>query len=306
MSVNGKAPCCETMQPIEEPIMWTQLSDDLAGAIAAITPHLLASRGRRGHSTLIAVDAHHAIGSAHNLRRLGQVTYQGHEVAAALVGRHPGLDLALVRVDTELQPVRWAELPQVGHLVLPVGVGPRASLGFVGRVAGPWHTPQGAEVSAWIEVDGHLPPGLSGGPLLASDGAVIGMNTRRLVRGGTTLPAATLQTAVEALQQRGSVDPGFLGIGGATATLTDSQATTAGQDEALLVVAVEPGSPADGVLAAGDIVLAIADTEVRGIASLRAVLDAHAPGSQLALSVLDGDTVVQREVTLGARPARCR
>ncbi len=285
--------------------MLRALSDELAAAVAAIQPSLAQHRGRRGTSTLFAIDEHHAVGSAHGLRRLGEVSVGGHAVDAHVVGRAQGLDLALVRVDAAMAPTRWAPLPQVGHLVLPVAAGPRATLGLIAAVGGEWHSPHGAAIDAWIEVDGTLPPGFSGGPLLAADGGVIGMNTRRLVRGGTTLPASTVDAAVQALLARGSVDPGFLGIGAARATLTDEQAAVAGQAAALLVVAVEPGSPAEGVLTVGDIVLSVAGQPVEGVPSFRAVLDAHAPDTEVALAVLQGDTVVTRSATLATRPSRC-
>jgi len=292
------------VHPLEVSVL-TQLSNDIAAAVAAIRPSLLAHRSRRGFGTLFAVDAHHAVGSAHGLRRPGRFALDGHEVDAEVVGRHRALDLALVRVDAELPAVRWAEVPEVGHLVVPVGAGPRATLGLIQAVDGPWHTPRGAEVDAWLEVDGTLPRGFSGGPLLAADGAVIGMNTRRLVRGGTTLPASTIRAAVAALLERGTVEPGFLGIGATRATLTEAQAEAAGQDTALLVVAVESDSPAEGVVTVGDIVLTVAGEAVHGVPSLRRVLDGHGPDSEVVLTLLDGDQVVDRTVTLGSRPKGC-
>jgi len=288
--------------------MLTELSQSLADAVAHIEPSLLSHRGRRFHTTLFAVDEQHAIGSAHALRRLHEVFLGGHKVDATLVARSPDLDLGLVRIGsgTPLTPVTFAEVPRVGELVVPVAAGPRATLGMVSEVGGPWTTARGQEISAWIEVDGALPPGFMGGPLLAADGRVIGMNTRRLARGGTTIPAATLREAIDTLLQRGSTDPGFLGIGGATATLTADQAAAAGQTEALLVVAVEPDSPADGTLIVGDIVLDVGGTAVAGIASLRRELDGHGPGSEVSLRVLGPDGPVERTVTLGSRPAGCR
>jgi len=285
--------------------MLNELSHALADIVEAVRPSLLAHRGRRFRSTLFAIDPHHAVGSARALRRLGSVEHDGHRVDAEVVGRARGLDLAVVRVGTELPPVRWGEVPRVGSLVVPVAVGPRATLGMLSEVGGPWFTPMRRRVDQWIEVDGTLPPGFSGGPLLASDGRVVGMNTRRLVRGGTTLPAATVRDTVATLLARGTVEPGYLGIGAATATLTEAQAEAAGQPEALLVVAVEPDSPAQGVLTVGDIVLAVAGEAVAGVPSLRRVLDAHGPEREVALRVLTADGPVERPVTLGARPKGC-
>jgi S1-C subfamily serine protease len=284
--------------------MFAKLSNDLAEAVAGIAPSLLSHRTRRGNGTLFAVDAHHAIGSAHSVRRLDRLELPtGEPAEASIVGLARGLDLALVRVEAELTPVRWADPPRVGNLVLPIASGPRATLGLISHVGGPWRTGSGQEVDSFLDVDGSLGRGFSGGPLLDASGAVLGMNTRRLVRGGTTLPAATVQASVAALLARGSTEAGYLGIGGATATLTPEQAAVAGQEEALLVVAVEGGSPAQGLLTVGDIVLAVDGTPIGGVHALRAALDAVAPGSQAELTVLVGASVEARTVTLGSRPA---
>ncbi|MCA9572530.1 MAG: hypothetical protein KC656_32040, partial [Myxococcales bacterium] len=71
--------------------MLQTLSNDLAAAVAAIAPHLLAHVTRRGVSTLFAVDAHHAIGSAHALRHLGRIEVQGQPTDAEVVGVARGL-----------------------------------------------------------------------------------------------------------------------------------------------------------------------------------------------------------------------
>ena len=197
------------------------------------------------------------------------------------------------------------ESARVGHLVVPVAYGPRAALGLLSQIGGPWRTAHGAEVDAWIEVDGSLPRGFSGGPLLSANGQVLGMNTHKLARGGTTLPTSTLKRVVALLESRGTVEPGYLGIGGAAATLTQDQAAIAKQPHALLVVAVEPGSPAEGVLTVGDILLEIGGKSATNVAELRATLTGLGAGKQVSVAVLTGSGVEQRSLTLATRPNTC-
>jgi len=281
------------------------LSSALADAVEAVAPSLLQIRGPRRSGSAIACSEHHALTAAH---LVGQVAppvllADGTPAEARLLGVAPALDLALIEIDGPLQPVRWDEATRrVGEIALPVASGPRAALGLIGRLGGPWRTPAGAPVDRWIEVDGSLPPGFSGGALVATDGSVIGMNTHRIVRGGTTLPASTLLAAMEAILARGSVEPGYLGIGCAAATLTPDQAEAAGQTQALLVVAVSPDSPAQSALTVGDIVLRVADTAVHNVAALRNALAQRGPGDSIALDVLSALQVERRTVTLGCRP----
>ncbi|MEZ4320708.1 MAG: S1C family serine protease [Myxococcota bacterium] len=292
---------------------FSALSNGLADAVASVSSSLLGLRGPRRAGTAFSVGGGRVVTAAHLVhgdsrtvpagsRDSGPLLLaDGSSVQARLVGAAPALDLALLAIDAELPAVPWGDALRVGNLVVPVGFGPRATLGVVARLGGAWQTPAGAPVDRWIEVDGSLPAGFSGGPLLSADG-VVGMNTHRLVRGGTTLPVQTLRTAIDALEKRGTIDPGFLGIGGATASLSGPQAAAAGQDEALLVVAVESGSPAEGVLAVGDIVLRVDGQTIRGPRTLRGVLAGLGSGHTAQLDVLSGTTVDTRSVTLVSRP----
>jgi S1-C subfamily serine protease len=282
---------------------FSELSNGLADGVASVAPSLYGLAGRRRTGTAVSVGDNRAITAAHLVRKpSGTVALpDGSTADARVVGVAPALDLALLEVEAGLPGVSWADDARVGQLVIPVGFGPRATLGIVARLGGAWRTPPGAEVDQWIEVDGSLPAGFSGGPLVGPSG-VIGINTHRLVRGGTTLSAATVQATIARLEAHGTVEPGFLGIGAATATLTKAQADAAAQDEALLVVAVESGSPAEGALTVGDIVLRVDGTEVRGVRTLRGALVGLGAGHAATLDLLVGDTVEQRTVTLGARP----
>ncbi len=283
---------------------FSNLSNGLADAVASVAPSLYGLVSRRRTGTAVSVGDNRAITAAHLVRKSSGTLAlpDGGTTEARVIGVAPALDLALLETGAGLPAVTWNDGVRVGNLVVPVGFGPRATLGLIARLGGAWRTPPGAEVDRWIEVDGTLPAGFSGGPLVGPDG-VIGLNTHRLVRGGTTLPASTVRATIARLEVHGTVEPGFLGIGAATATLTKDQSAAGGQDEALLVVAIEPSSPAEGVLTVGDIVLRVDGTEVRGVRSLRGALTGMGAGHEATLDVLVGDTVEQRGVTLGSRPS---
>src|SRR5581483_10433761 len=90
---------------------------------------------------------------------------------------------------------------------------------------------------------------------------VVGMNSSHLTRqNSTALPVATLQRVASTLLTHGRVRRGYLGVGTQQAPLSESLAQKAGlsQPTGLLVVTVEPNSPADTAgMFIGDVIVAI-------------------------------------------------
>ena len=76
-----------------------------------------------------------------------------------------------------------------------------------------------------IHSDVTMYPGFSGGPLLAADGKVYGMNTSGFPGGlSTAIPLASIRESVAALLSKGKIQTGYLGIGVQTAQLPDAVA----------------------------------------------------------------------------------
>src|SRR6476646_10585121 len=97
---------------------------------------------------------------------------------------------------------------------------PRASLRAIGVLGPEYKTPWGGKLDRYVESDRQIPRGFAGGPLIDADGAVIGMNTRTLIRGeDLAVPTATLRRVVDELKQHGGVRKGYLGVGAYPATL---------------------------------------------------------------------------------------
>src|SRR5439155_15359876 len=107
----------------------------------------------------------------------------GKDVSAKLVGRDPGTDLALLRIDGAAgTPAEIATSPaKVGNLVLAVGRPasgePQATLGVVSIVGEAWRTRQRTMLEGYIRADVVMYPGFSGGALVDADGKVLGLNT---------------------------------------------------------------------------------------------------------------------------------
>lgn len=292
------------------------VSDGLSAAVAAIGPSVVGVLGRRRPSSGIAWSADLVVTASHTLRRdedLAVVLQDGTRRAATLVGRDPGTDLALLRVEGGgLTAARWADVAtvKVGSLVLPVGWrghGVGVVLGIVAERGPAWQTAHGVPIDAWIDVDAALPPGFSGGPLADADGAVVGLSTSGLTPRGAVLPHATVARVVDRLEKHGTITPGYLGVGFAPGTLPDELAAKAGQADALMAVSIEPGGPGEkaGVVV-GDALVKLDGQPVTGIRHLLGLLSAKGAGASVVLSVLRAGTPADVTVTLGARPRpRC-
>ncbi|HEV7920480.1 MAG TPA: trypsin-like peptidase domain-containing protein [Thermoanaerobaculia bacterium] len=189
----------------------TELSNSLAAAVAAAAPSIV----RIGRGTGIAWSPGVIISASHALPSDDGISIDG--APATLAGRDPSTDLAVLRVDSPLTPLTFVDGDlQVGHLVLAAGRpgrSVRATLGMLSAIGGEWRTDDGARIERYLEVDGTLPPGFSGGPLLDTEGRALGLNTSRLTRAGGTIPTATLRRIVTAILEHGSTRRPFLGVG---------------------------------------------------------------------------------------------
>jgi serine protease DegQ len=236
----------------------------------------------------------------------------GRTVSATLVGRDPTTDVAVLRTDaSSLAVPEWdaATHALAGHLVVSLGRPGRtirAALGMLGAVADTWQTPAGGRLDRYLQVDTTAPRGFSGGPLVTVEGRVLGMNTSRLLRGATlAVPAATLRRVVDALIAHGRIRRGYLGIGAHPVRLPAAVRQQLGQDAGLLVVSVEPSSPADRAgLYLGDVIIGVNDTSVRGLRDLAGALTEDRIGSQVMARVLRAGTARDMPVLVGEREAR--
>lgn len=276
----------------------TQLSDALSGVVSSLAPSLVTIVGKRVNATAIPWDEHHLVTAKHNLpkRRAPVVRLpDGSEHEAEVVGRDGQTDLALLKLEHGLPVPTWAdEGGAVGELVLALarpGGSPQASLGMVTSVGEAWRTRHGGPVDRYLEVDASLPMGFSGGPLVAADGKVLGLNTRTLLRGGATLPTPTLRRVLGQLEQHGEVRRHWLGLG------------LQPVDDGLLVSLVAGGSPAEaGGVLVGDIVTHAGGTAMSRPSELAAVLSTSI-GQPLELALIRGGQPTTVTVTPTERPA---
>jgi S1-C subfamily serine protease len=228
---------------------------------------------------------------------------------AEVIGRDPGTDVALLRVaGGGLLPATFRDIGElaVGNLALALGRpgrSVRASLRAVGVLGPAIRTPHGGKLDRYVESDRQIPRGFAGGPLIDADGAVIGMNTRTLLRGeDVAIPTATLRRVVDELAAHGGVRRGYLGVGAFPAQLPAALTQLVGRDRGALVASVEDGAPAAVAgVSVGDIIVEVAGTPVTDPDSLRLALGDR-PGETVTLTVLRGGVQHALTVSLGSKP----
>lgn len=217
----------------------------------------------------------------HGAESIGVVLPDGRRPDAVLVGEDPESDLAVLRVYApNVTPVKFADSARlrVGQLAIaigsPYGFEATVTAGVVSALGRSLRSQTGRLMDDIIQTDAALNPGNSGGPLVNSNGEVIGVNTAMILPAqGICFAIAgnTAQFVTGWLVKEGRVRRSYLGIAGQTAPvharLRRHYRLT--QDRAVLVAGVEPGGP--GRLAGlreGDLIIAFKGQTVAGIDEL--------------------------------------
>ena len=293
--------------------MLDELSQSLAQNVESAGPSVVRVEGRRRLPATGVVWSEDGIivTANHVLKRDDNIVVglaDGQAAKATLVGRDPGADLAVVRLESDdLTPAKWlADGMRVGHLVLALGRPGRtvqATFGIISALGDGWRTATGGQIDHYLQTDVVMYPGFSGGPLVNSDGQFLGLNTSALLRGvSLTVPAATIERTVNALLTHGRMRRGYLGVSTQPVRLPEPSRDELGQETGLLIANVEPDSPAGkGGLLLGDTIIKIGDTPVRHHDDLLSWLSADRVGQKTPLTILRGGEIRTINVTIGER-----
>jgi S1-C subfamily serine protease len=232
----------------------------------------------------------------------------GSSVQATVVGRDRSTDLAVLRVEaTDLAPAaRKNDEVQVGHLVLALGRPGRtvqATLGIVSALGDSWRTRLGGQIDRYMQTDVVMYPGFSGGPLIGAAGQVLGLNSSGLMRGvSLTIPTTTLSRTVDTLLAHGRMRRGYLGVSTQPVRLPSAAQEQLNQETGLLIVSVEPDSPADkGDLVLGDTIVGMDGETIRHHDDLLALLSGDRVSNKVPLQIVRGGEVRTLNVTVGER-----
>lgn len=291
------------------------LSDAMAGAVEKVgASTFLVNARRRMPASGIAFRDDLVLTAEHVVERdedISVILPDGTRLAAAIAGRDPGTDLALLRLE---KPAGLAAQPaaqeaRVGQLVLALGrpssEGIQASLGVVSAIGGAVRTWRGGLLERYVRTDAIPYPGFSGGPLVSASGDVLGMNTSGLARGASlTIPVALAWQVAASLAEHGSIKRGYLGVRSQLVEIPVSarQPLGRGQSTGLLLVGIETDSPAEEAgLIVGDILVAVAGQAVEDHDELLSKLTGDVVGRPISLQVLRAGQPILINVTVRER-----
>ena len=259
---------------------------------------------------------------------------KGATYSAKVLGTDASTDLAVIRVDaprSALHPLRLADSDQVqvGDTVYaignPFGLDRTMTAGIVSALGRDIQAPNGLSIPKAIQTDAAINHGNSGGPLLDTRGAVIGINDQiesGAVDGnvgvGFAVASNTIRTIVPQLIATGHAPHAWLGV---EVAQLDPQVAAALDNlpaQGVLVVAVVHRSPAAGaglksgtrqvtvdgqsVLLGGDVIVSADGKQIRSPAQLSNVVSAHSPGDMIRLAVFRNRHERTVQVKLGNVP----
>jgi Do/DeqQ family serine protease len=235
----------------------------------------------------------------------------GRYLPAALVGRDPATDLAVIKIDaTGLTPAKFADsdAARVGEWVVaigsPFGLGYTVTAGVL-SAKGRGGLGMNA-IEDYLQTDASINPGNSGGPLCNLQGDVLGINTMIVGRGqgiGFAVPSNMAQRVAGQILKSGRVSRAWLGLGVQDLTPELAVAMHLPPEAGALVNNVAPDGPAyKANLRPGDVIAAVAGHAVHDGHGLVRETIAREVGQPVDLEIVRGGQHYGARVLLSERP----
>jgi S1-C subfamily serine protease len=238
----------------------------------------------------------HVIGGA---KRARLAFADGGEADARVLGDDPDTDLALLRTEppsgAPAAALGDSKALRRGQLVVaignPLGFESTVTAGVVSALGRSLRARSGRLIEDVIQTDAALNPGSSGGPLVATTGEVVGVNTAMIGWAQGLCFAVASNTAVFVVSEiirHGRVRRAHIGIVAQTVPLPRHLALAFGAGpRAVRIGGVEPGGPAISAgLQEGDVLLSLDDNPVAGTDDLVRLLDAERIGRETLVSFM--------------------
>ena len=264
-----------------------------------------------------------------------EVSFSNHDsMKARVVGKDPGTDIALLKVDARsraLTPLALgdSDTVRVGDSVVaignPFGLDRSVTAGIVSALQREISAPNSYTIDHVIQTDAAINHGNSGGPLINANGRVVGVNaqietgqageTGGNVGIGFAIPINTVRTVVAQLLKNGSVEHASLGITGVAITAEIASVFHFPVSHGVLVASVKSGSGAakaglhpattQAVVAGdtwpigGDLIVKADGQTISSLERLRDVIAAKKPGDTLQLELYRSTKKMTVDAKLG-------
>lgn len=266
------------------------------------------------HAAVFAVTNNHVISGA----KADEITVtlnDGRILRPKRVWTDPESDVAMLQVEApNLKPAVMGDSDRVrpGQWVLafgsPFGLNQTVTHGIISaKDRGQISLGNTIRIKEFLQTDAAINPGSSGGPLVSTDGTVVGINTAIASNSGSnsgvafSIPINLVKRIGRELLETGSVNRGYLGVQ-LSPTLEPAEALRLGLDKVrgALVDSVNPGSPAAlAGLKVKDVILKLEGVELRDENHLINLISNLPPNHKVRLSVWRESQLRSVDVTIG-------
>ncbi len=299
-----------TKQLVNERVAPSSLGELFGDFLPRYRPRIQNTLG----SGVIVDAAGHIVTNYHVIANADSVLvalYDGRVANAHVVGRDPDTDLAVLKIDLTGLPVATfgrSDRLRVGDVVLaigsPMGLSQSVTHGIVSAI-GRQHMGV-ANLEDFIQTDAPINSGNSGGALIDTSGALIGINTAMAAKSlgvegiGFAIPVNMVRGVVSDIIANGRVIRGWLGI--VPQDITAEQAEQLGLAQGGVLLAYVGGPGAQAGLRPGDLLLEVDGAAMNSAQDAIVSIAAHKPGSTLAIRILRGRKTLDIKATVGERP----
>ncbi|MGH8800776.1 MAG: Do family serine endopeptidase [Casimicrobiaceae bacterium] len=266
-----------------------------------------------GSGFIVSPDGY-IITNAHVVAGANQITVtltDRRQFVAKVIGSDKRTDIALLKIAAKNLPALDLSNPpgvKSGEWVIAIG----SPFGFensvsAGIVSGVHRALPGGQMTPFIQTDVAVNPGNSGGPLINTEGQVVGVNSQIYSRSGGfmglsfAIPARVAENVAQQLKAHGKVEHGRLGIG--IQALDQSLAESFGlpDSDGALVGSVEKGSPAEKAgFQTGDIIRKIDGVAMTDSTDVTSRIGNLQPGTKISVEVWRDRKPVTLNATVGS------
>jgi len=270
-------------------------------------------------SGLIVTNAHVVQDSRTRANRITVVLDDKTELEAKLLGTDVNTDLALLKIDPGNKKLSALELGdssklRVGDIVYaigsPFGLEGTMTQGIVSALNRTIDSPNRQfRIRNVIQTDAAVNPGNSGGPLISSDGKVVGVNSQIAARSGDfagiafAVPSNTVKEVTSQIQKQGRASHPWVGISGEEINKELAEFLKLPVSKGIMIARVFPGSPAEKAglkggnqslvnnetgerfIVGGDIITKINKEKITSMDELLSAIRKHKVGDQIELEI---------------------
>jgi S1-C subfamily serine protease len=318
---SGSVVASSELNPPNDAALLDAYSQAVVGAAETISPSVVkidvaqAARSRSGEPRerqgggsgfvftpdgLVLTNSHVVHGST----RIDVSLSDGQRFPAHILGDDPATDLAVIRIGLPSNdaphlvaaPLGDSQRLRVGQLAIaignPYGFQYTVTAGVVSALGRSLRSYSGRLIEDVIQTDASLNPGNSGGPLVTSDGRVVGVNTATIMGAQGLCFAIGINTAkfvAGRLLRDGRIRRSYIGVEAQTVPLLRRVVRfyDLHSESGVIAASVTNGSPAQKAgLREGDVIVAMDGKPVAGVDDLHRLLTDARVGTSSTLTIL--------------------